>query len=568
MISFLTLIKQVFLTVFLSSCLLQGSFAQDVAPKAPQPTRYSLHCIYFKDKACQEHSVFRPQEFLSARALDRRQWQSILINEQDLPVCTSYCQQLAQLGAVLKGRSKWLNAVAVHTQDAQLLKKLAALSFVRTIEPLGFHRKAAPAKFYTKRPRIDSSQHKEEFYGLASSQIKQHQGHILHQLGYRGAGIHVAVIDAGFSNAYRMSVFDSAYYQDRLLGHRDFVEGDAFVYESSTHGNSIWSVMAANRPHLMVGTAPDASYYLLKAEDVRGEYPAEEFYWLLAAEFADSAGVDVINSSMGYHAFRNPAFSYPKKALNGQTTLISRAATWATAKGLFLVNAAGNEGHKAWKTLAAPADVEAVLTVGASTPKLQRANFSAVGPTADQRLKPDVAALGTATAYASMVRYEVGLGEGTSYACPVITGLVTALKQAYPKINNTRLRQVIRESGHQAQQPDTLLGYGLPNFWNAYQVLADSSIFINKEGEIDQKFRLINQQLHVYVEHTNTAAKDTPLQLQVMDLEGNLCGKKRAWLRAGQINKISLGALDSCGRGVFALRLDYAGKTHWLRLLR
>lgn len=535
--------------------------------QADNTTRYSLHCIYLTDKACQEHSVFRPQEFLSARALDRRQQQGILINQQDLPVCEVYCQQLLQLGAVLTARSKWLNAVTIYTQDAQLLKKLAALPFVRLVKPMGFYRKKGRSKYYKKRPPIDSSQHQEHRYGLAATQLQVHKGHFLHELGYRGAGVQIAVIDAGFSSAYRMAVFDSVYQQGRFLGQRDFVERDDFVYENSTHGNSVWSVMAANSPYLMIGTAPDASYYLFKAEDVRGEYPAEEFYWLLAAEYADSVGVDIINSSMGYHAFRDAAFSYQKKDLDGQTTLISRAAQWASDRGLLVVNAAGNEGHKEWKTLAAPADVAAVLTVAASDTQYQRANFSAVGPTADQRLKPDVAALGAATAYATLVRYEVKYGEGTSYACPVIAGLTAALKQAYPTIQNSQLKQVIRESGHQAHTPDTLLGYGIPDYWAAYKSLADSSIFINKEGEIDQKLRLLQQHLHVYVEYKLPDANDTILSLRVMDLEGNLCGQKQAWLRAGRINKISLGGLGSCGKGVLALRLEYAGQVHWLKLV-
>ncbi len=550
--------------LWLTACLHSSiSHAQSA-----QTTRYSLHCIYLKDKACQEHSVFRPQEFLTARALERRQQQGILINEQDLPVCEQYCQQLTQLGAVLTARSRWLNAVTVYTQDAQLLKKLAALPCVRLVEPMGFYRKKGRSKYYTTRPAIDSSQHQKNSYGLAAAQIQVHKGHLLHELGYRGAGVHIAVIDAGFSSAYRMAVFDSVYQQGRFLGQWDFVQRDDFVYENSTHGNSIWSVMAANKPHLMIGTAPDASYYLFKAEDVRGEYPAEEFYWLLAAEYADSVGVDIINSSMGYHAFRDAAFSYQKKDLDGQTALISRAAQWASDKGLLVVNAAGNEGHKEWQTLAAPADVADVLTVGASDADYERANFSAVGPTADQRLKPDVAALGAATAYATLVRYEIKYGEGTSYACPVIAGLTAALKQAYPAIQNGQLKQAIRESGHQAQAPDTLLGYGIPDYWAAYKSLADSSIFINKEGEIDQKLRLLQQHLHVYVEYKLPEAKDTILSLRVMDLEGNLCGQKQAWLRAGRINKISLGGLGSCGKGVLALRLEYAGQVHWLKLLR
>ena len=553
--------------IFTLLLLVGGAWSSSYA-QANKTTRYSLHCIYLQDKACQEHSVFRPQEFLSVRALKRRQQQGILINEQDIPVCELYCQQLTALGAVLTARSRWLNAVMVHTQDAQLLKKLTALPFVRLIEPMGFYRKKGRSKYYTSRPPIDSSQHQASIYGLAAAQIEVHNGHLLHELGYRGAGVQVAVIDAGFSSAYRMAVFDSVYQQGRFLGQWDFVQRDDFVYENSTHGNSIWSVMAANKPHLMIGTAPDASYYLFKAEDVRGEYPVEEFYWLLAAEYADSVGVDIINSSMGYHAFRDVAFSYQKSDLDGQTTLISRAAQWASDKGLLVVNAAGNEGHKEWQTLAAPADVADVLTVGASDAQYERANFSAIGPTADQRLKPDVAALGAATAYATLVRYEVKYGEGTSYACPVIAGLTAALKQAYPNALHSQLKQVIRESGHQIQQPDTLLGYGIPDYWKAYKSLADSSIFINKEREIDQKMRLLQEHLHVYIEYKLPEDKDTILSIEVRDLEGNLCGQKQAWLRAGRINKISLGGLGRCGRGVLALRLEYAGQVHWLKLLR
>lgn len=523
---------------------------------------HNLHLVELTDKSSSAFSVFLPQEYLSPRALERRENQGISIDLLDIPVSLSYLKLVDKLAPV-QGKSKWLNAVAVHTESKKVLKEIEALPFVKTVQPLGKFRKAKPGKMYSKRPEIDSSKHQDSYYGLAETQITMLGGEKLHQLGLTGKGVQVAIVDGGFRNIYRMTVFDSLFLQQRILGTQDFVDGDDFVYESSTHGTSVLSIMAAKQAHLMVGTAPDASYYLFKTEDTRGEFRAEEFYWTLALEYADSVGVDLVNSSMGYTQFRDESMSYQYKDLDGKSTLISKVATIASAKGILIVNAAGNTGHKDWHYLAAPADVAEVLTVAAVQQDSSRAEFSSWGPTADGRIKPDVAALGKNAAYASIITYDVGYSDGTSYACPMIAGMVAALKQAFPRAHNTTLKTAIFNSATQTNQADSSLGYGIPNFFQAYLSLVDSSVFINQLGSVDHPQRIVDNSIHVYVE----ASKKAPIELTVYNLFGKQLHYHKEELQANIINKVSLYNFRNYREGVYVLKIKTNGKTHWVELV-
>lgn len=523
---------------------------------------HNLHLVELIDKSSSSFSLFLPQEYLSPRALERRINQGIPIDILDIPVSIPYIQTIEKL-AHIQGKSRWLNALAVHTESKKILKEIEALPFVKTVQPLGKFRKAKAGKMYSKRPEIDSSKHQESYYGLAETQIEMLGGKQLHQLGFTGKEVQVAVVDGGFRNIYRMAVFDSLFLEQRILGTQDFVDGDDFVYESSTHGTNVLSIMAAKQANLMVGTAPDASYYLFKTEDVRGEYRAEEFYWILALEYADSVGVDVVNSSMGYTRFRDESMSYQYKDLDGKTALISKAATIATAKGILIVNAAGNDGHKDWHYLAAPADVPEVLTVAAVQRDSSRAAFSSWGPTSDGRIKPDVAALGENTAYASMISYDVGYGDGTSYACPVLTGMVAALKQAFPKISNKALKNAIFNSATQTTEADSSLGHGIPNFFQAYLSLVDSSVFIHQLGKVDHPQKIVDNSIHVYVE----ASEKASIELTVYDLFGKELDYHKEELQANIINKVSLHNFRNYSAGVYALKIKTGGKTHWVELV-
>lgn len=523
---------------------------------------HSLHLVELMDKNSSPFSLFLPQEYLSPRALERRSNQGISIDILDLPVSIPYIKNVAKFAPV-QGISRWLNALAVHTESKEVLKSIEALPFVKSVQPLGKFRKAKKGKMYSKRPEVDSSKHQTNYYGLAEKQIDMLGGKQLHQLGFTGKDIHVGVVDGGFRNAYRMAVFDSLFLEDRILGTKDFVEGDAFVFESSTHGTNVLSIMAAKQPNLMVGTAPNAAYYLFKTEDIRGEFRAEEFYWILALEYADSVGVDVVNSSMGYTRFRDESMSYQYKDLDGKSTLITQGANIASAKGVLIVNAAGNDGHKDWHYLAAPADANQVLTVAAVKPDSSRASFSSWGPTVDGRIKPDVAALGENTAYASMITYDVGYGDGTSYACPVLTGMVAALKQAFPKTSNNQLKEAIFNSAHQSNRPDSSLGYGIPNFFQAYLTLTDSSIFIHKSGLVDHPPKIVNNSIHVYTE----ASQQAPIELTVYNIFGKQLHQHKEMLEADIINKVSLHNFKVYQQGVYALRIKLWGKTHWIELV-
>lgn len=523
---------------------------------------HNLHLVELKDKNTSAFSLFLPQEYLSHRALERRMNQGVLIDTLDLPISISYIKTVAQLAPV-QGKSRWLNALAVHTESKTILKKIEALPFVKSIQPLGKFREAKAGKMYSKRPDIDSSKHQESYYGLAETQISMLGGEKLHQLGYTGKEIQIAIVDGGFNNSYRMAVFDSLFLEHRLLGTQDFVDGDDFVYENSTHGTNVLSIMAAKKAHLMVGTAPDASYYLFKTEDMRGEFRAEEFYWLLALEYADSVGVDVVNSSVGYNQFQDESMSYQYKDLDGKSALISRAATIASAKGILIVNAAGNAGRRDWHYLLAPADVAEVLTVAAVQRDSSRVDFSSWGPTSDGRMKPDIAALGENTAYASMMTYNVGYGDGTSYSCPVITGMVAALKQAFPKMPNKALKAAIFKGATQATQADSSLGHGIPNFFQAYLSLVDSSVFVHQLGKVDHPQKVIDNSLHVYVE----AAQKAPIELTVYNLFGKELYYHKEELQANIINKVSLHNFRKYKKGVYALKIKTGGKTHWVELV-
>ncbi len=522
---------------------------------------YDLHLVKLTDKKNSPFSLFSPQEYLSPRALERRATQGVSIDMLDIPISMSYIKTIEAL-APIQGKSKWFNALAIHTESKSILKQIEALPFVKSIQPLGKFRKAKKAKIYHKRPAIDSSKHQVSPYGLAKTQLEMLGGEKLHQLGFTGKEVHVGVVDGGFRNAYRMTVFDSLFLDDRILGTHDFVEGDDFVYESSTHGTNVLSIMAAKQPYLMIGTAPDAYYYLFKTEDIRGEFRAEEFYWVLALEHADSVGIDIVNSSMGYTRFRDASMSYQYKDLDGKSTLITQGANIASAKGILIVNAVGNDGHKDWHYLAAPADAVEVLTVAAVQRDSSRATFSSWGPTYDGRIKPDVAALGEGTAYASMITYDVGYGDGTSYACPVLTGMVATLKQAFPTVSNKKLKSAIVNSAH-LLHADSSLGKGIPNFLQAYLTLSDSSIFIHQSGLLDHPKRIVNNNVHVYVEN----AQKTPIELTLYNIWGKQLHHRKEELQANIINKISLKEFKNYGQGVYALQIKLWGKTHWVELV-
>jgi len=296
---------------------------------------YNIFCLTLADKQSEEYSIFHPEEYLSARALERRAKQGIMIDETDLPVNPAYIETIESLGAEIHAQSKWLNSVAVYLKDTTLLDTLNKLPFVVASFPLGHKRAKQEVPTKIPKPPRDTNYTKVEHsrYGYADAQTRIFNGHLIHQFGYEGEDMHIAVFDGGFNYAHFIFAFDSLRNDERILGTRDFVEGDEYVYESANHGTTVLSTMAANIPNVLVGTAPKASYYLAKTEDVKGEFWIEGFNWVAAAEWADSLGVDVINSSLGYTRFNDSTMSYRYEDLNGHIAMITQGADMAAEKG-------------------------------------------------------------------------------------------------------------------------------------------------------------------------------------------------------------------------------------------
>jgi hypothetical protein len=545
------------------ACILV-SFSEQIIAQDYNHHNHSLHAVEFSDKKGTPYSLLKPQEYLSARALQRREVQGIEIDDFDLPISPTYIDAVLQKGVTLHGRSKWMNSLSIHCSDSSTLASIATLPFVRSVYPLGKFRPVKKPYKNPKKPRIDRSKHEKNYYGQAANQIKMLGGDLLHKLGFTGKDVQVAILDGGFLNVYRMPVFDSLFDNNRLLGSHDFVEGDEFVYESSGHGCNVLSCMGAKAPNLMVGTAPDASYYLFKTEDVKGEFRIEEFNWVAAIEYADSVGVDVVNSSLGYTGFNDTTMSYRYEQLDGQTALSSRGANIGASKGLIIVNSAGNEGDGPWHYIGTPADAPGVLSVAAVRPNGKRASFSSWGPTADGRVKPDVAAQGRYTVVASMNKYDIVRTNGTSFSSPVLAGMVASLRGAFPDLPSETIKNAIKFSGSMALKPDSSLGYGIPNFLFAYISLLESSIVIDYQDKLFYAPTIVKKNLHLFVEQQKNARIDIKVYNTLMQQQYSSTN----YTEGSEIKEIKLAIVPKLKPGIYIVHIQVNKKHFWLEVIK
>ncbi|MGM9758688.1 MAG: S8 family peptidase [Parabacteroides sp.] len=423
--------------------------------------------IYLKDKGDISSYVDRSTSFLSQRAVERRQKDRIAITESDYPISQDYLDRLQIGDARIVAKSKWMRTVVVATADSSLGERLRPLPFVDSVCCVWKGKIQEPLPWQTSRDRLPLTDGAvRSHYGYAEKQIKLLNGIRLHRAGFTGRGVSVAVIDAGFSGVDRMAFFDSLH----IAGTHNLVCPEESVFEGDEHGTKVLSCIAANLPGVMVGTAPDATYWLLKSEDGRSEYPVEEDYWAAAVEYADSVGVTVISSSLGYYTFDEEAWSHTQQELDGHSALVSRVAQMAADKGLLLFCSAGNEGNSDWGTITFPADAVDIVSVGAVDDKRRKSVFSSVGYTADGRVKPDVVAMGSGCCIVDS-RGTIRYGNGTSFATPILAGLSICLWQAFPQLSNKELIRQLRMHASQARKPDPELGYGLPDFYKLYKQL-------------------------------------------------------------------------------------------------
>ena len=477
--------------------------------------------VQFKDKEGSPYSINNPEEFLSERAIQRRSDYNIAIDEYDIPVNPSYLKTISDIGATILHPSKWLNGVSIQTSSQYIVSAIEMLPFVVNVRAL----ENDDVKQQIKEKTFFSNEYVEEtvmmddrsYYGAAYPQINQLNGIALHEMGYQGQGMWIGICDGGFDYVDRHEVFEDMYNSGRLLGTRDFVYKNGVVYTDSSHGTSCLSLMAANIPNKYVGTAPLASYFLCRTEDVNSENVIEEYNWVSAAEFLDSLGVDVISTSLGYITFDDPRWDHVYEDLDGETSVITIGSEIAASRGILSVVSAGNEGGSDFPYISVPADGNNTLTVGAVGADGQRAYFSSVGPTYDGRTKPDVMAHGYGVTVATPGEGSYYDGSGTSYSCPVIAGMVACLWQANKYLPASAIRDALRQNSSSYSNPDNEYGYGIPDFLAALETL-----FLEEKSDF-----VINSPVFIYPNPSNGKVDveleiDAKANVKIYDVAGKL----------------------------------------------
>lgn len=424
--------------------------------------------VILKDKGISSYSINNPGDFLSPKAIARRNKWNIPINETDLPISSDYIKQIENTGAIVIAKSKWLQTVTVNSSDIYIGDKIKELPFVKDVVMVGQAIRSTQKtnKFSIENNLRDKAVFNKSdidttYYGYAWNNIKVNNGQTLHDQGFKGDGIDIADIDAGFFNITTNTSLDNI----KIKGAKSFIYEDKNPYVEN-HGIWVMSCMAANKSGYFVGTAPDANYWLLRTEVVSSEYPVEEDYWVAAIEFADSAGVDIVNSSLSYYHHDGNTFQYKWEDMDGKTAMATQGANIAFEKGIFIVNCAGNS--TSW--VGSPADSPNVLTVGAINKSGVIADFSSFGMTVDGRIKPDVVAMGAYPTAVISIYNNYEFRSGTSYSSPIICGLAACLWQAYPKLTNKQLLDIIRKSSDRYNNPVLPYGYGIPDMQKAMQL--------------------------------------------------------------------------------------------------
>jgi hypothetical protein len=466
----------------------------------------AYYFVSFNSKSQYNLEQVKLSNYFSEKSIKRRAKFGINISQQDFPPDSLLVQKVIQKGARLLGCSRWLNGVLILAEPTIALDSIKKMPFVKQVTYAGkyneeltvIEKKEASLQneFELIAQAFKTKQKDSVFYGLSQNQIKQIKANELHTKELFGNEVLIAVLDAGFLNVDKLPAFKHLFNQNQILAGYDFVEQNTNVYNDDDHGLAVLSCLAAYEPGKIMGTAPHANYILLRTENAASENLVEEYYWLLGAEFADSCGADIINSSLGYTQHDEKIMGHDYKELDGKTTVVSIAAQIAAEKGILVFVSAGNEGDDPWRFIAAPADAEDVISVAAVDKYGRYAGFSSVGPTADKRLKPDVAAQGRGAAILSNTN-RVYLSNGTSYACPILAGGTALLLQKFKETHPQDIKQVLLWSGDRADEPDRFTGYGIPNLQMAYELLNHQLLYGIAFA------RVINKSLQVILQTQN-----------------------------------------------------------------
>ena len=455
------------LLILTSFLLMNGLFAQ---------SSYNTYFVKFTDKENSTFSLSNPREYLSEKAVERRIRTGLGFDSLDLPVNATYIQQVLQQGnSNLLLKSKWFNSITVELLDTSIA---AAWKLQVEALPCVFQVKSLPSVPLEKISIHKGTQSEEgmvsdDFYGPSFRQTEMLNGHLLHQLGLNGQGMDIAVFDGGFRFADVLPAMAHLFEEGRIIETHDFLNFTSpNVFDASTHGTMVLSHMAGIMQDSLYGTAVEANYYLFQTEDVFREVRLEEDTWIQAAEWADSIGIDVINSSLGYSLFDEDYMNYSTSDMNGSTTRISQAAEICALKGTLVVNSAGNSGDDPWHVITAPSDAEHVLCIGAVNLSGVHASFSGYHPPGLNDVKPNIVAMGRQTVYAASDS-TISRGNGTSFSSPIIAGMAATLWQAFPTATNMDIFNAIEQSASLYSTPNDSMGYGIPDFWKAFVNLSN-----------------------------------------------------------------------------------------------
>ncbi|MDG2455799.1 MAG: S8 family peptidase [Bacteroidia bacterium] len=448
-------------------------------------------------------------------------------------VCKEYIAQLKQNGATVTGTSKWLNAVCVPTTD---VNKLVALACVAHIAPL--------AQYRRNEERI----HEDFSYGQGDWQLEMLHLDAYHTLGYTGKGVTLGIFDGGFWKVDSLPIFNTFWAKNQIKATYDFVDNDTLRYDESTHGMQVLALAGINYTDSMVGAAPDANFVLARTEDTYSEKHIEELNWLKAMEWADSIGVDIIHSSLGYSLFDDLQGNYSYQDMDGKSTIITIAAEAASKRGIFITNSAGNSGDDPWFHITAPCDGKSVLCIGAVDSFEVITDFSSRGPTADNRFKPDVVAMGRNNTIPNADGI-LERGSGTSFSGPLIAGMVACLKQAHPDKSNAQLFEAILLSSNRYTAPNNAYGFGLPDV-----LIADS---ILKEMPLSGVDRPTSLELSIHPNPTQDYFKiktEPGAELHITNLQGQVVLAKTLhnWINFVNVNDLVI--------GTYVVHVMYGGK--------
>lgn len=508
----------------------------DTSALSQEPYKY---WVSFVDKQGTPYSLDNPAAYLSQRALERRTRKGVQIDSLDLPVNPAYVQAVANTGADVRYTSRWLNGLLAYLPAGENISAIAALPFVAEVtcvDSIGTVDALGPMQIGTDTSTYEWHEpYSEEWYGYSYTQMRMHNAVAMHSAGYTGRGVLIGVMDGGFPSVDTNSVMRRAREEGRIVATRNFVDPSRTVYEDSlTHGSNVLHFMGAYAPGYVVGTAMDAQFALCITEDWRIENVTEEYHMVAALEFLDSLGADIVNASLGYNDF------IPYERRDGHTEVASLAGNIAAAKGMAFVVSAGNSGHQTESHIGIPADAEYVFTVGAVAADSTAAYFTSIGPTADGRIKPDAASFGMNVELAQYDdRYTVG--SGTSFASPILCGLMACVLQQHPEYTPYQLYDTIRSWGHLADSPNYELGYGIPDFSRSLH----NPIGISKIENSKLKIEIYPNPAHTSV----TVKTGEPAGVTLLDV----CGRIVATRQCREANVIL--NLQSLTTGTYMVRV-------------